>query len=287
MQVSTPVSIAAVSTSVSLASPLPKLTTVIGEKSSEPFPMINNPWDTFAGKGIRTVFVTIGASKSVEADLEIAEGLGCPINIVALNPTETAKWNEVTTILKERKRGTESVYDFSVGADTKWILPKNVRQHLELPWWAKGQVDLSGFSVNTTPLNEFLTSICSTMKIKDNITRIDILKIDACASAPGLEKAVLGAVLNSGFRPALILVNWSERPDVDLSTTIAAGHLQNAGYRLMDKIDNKFIYYFTDSDLYQLCSWEVTTCQNPLLNEIAKNVVPPTPSKSGQTLERT
>jgi len=263
-----------------------KIATTIGLNSADPFPMLDRLWDIFAGKGIRTVFVTIGNSKSVMADLEVAEGLGCPLNAVALNDTEVAQWAEVSHILKERKR-EGAAHEFSAGAESKWILPKNVRVQPELPWWTKGQIDLNNSSVKTNTVGEFAASISTAMKIKDNISRIDILKIDTRAAAPGLERGVIGAVLNSGFRPAVILVNWSERPDVDLATTVAAGHLQNCGYRLVCKSDNKFLYYFTDSDLYQVCSWEVTTCQNPLLNEIARSAAGLPPPKSAEVAERT
>jgi hypothetical protein len=80
-------------------------------------------------------------------------------------------------------------------------------------------------------------------------------------------------MLSAGFRPGIVIVNWSGRPDVDLSTTLAAGHLQNSGYRLMSKIDNKFVYYFTDQDMYQICSWEDSTCTNPMLNAVAASAM--------------
>lgn len=262
-----------------------KITTRIGEKSTDPFPMFDRTWDMFSTKGIRTVFVSIGNSKSVAADLDIAEGLGCPINAVPLNDVEVSQWAEVSNILKERKRGEESHHDFSLGAESKWILPKNIRIQSELPWWSKGQIDISSSVIKTETVGDFSTSICTTMKIKDNIRRIDILKIDTRTTVPGLEKGIIAAVLNAGFRPALIVVNWSERPDVELSTTIAAGHLQNCGYRLISKIDNKFLYYFTDNDMYQICSWESTSCQNPMINEIASSVVPIPKSKSSQETE--
>lgn len=250
----------------------PNLLSLVGKDGAEPFPMLDRSWDIFSGKGIRTVFVSIGNSKSVAADLDITEGLGCPINYVPLNEAETAQWAEVASILKERKR-EETASPFSAGAESKWILPKNVRPQAALPWWGNGSVDLSGVPLKTVSVTEFVTPICDTMKIKDNIRRIDILKLDTVAAAPGLEKAVLPALLNAGFRPAIILVNWSQRPDVELATTLAAGHLQNSGYRLMSMLGNKFLYYFTDDNMYELCSWELTTCQNPLLNEIARTAV--------------
>jgi hypothetical protein len=230
--------------------------------------MLDRSWDIFSAKGIRTVFVSIGNSKSVVADLDIAEGVGCPINHVGLNEGETAAWTEISTILKERKRDA-TASAFSAGAETKWVLPKNVRPQGTLPWWSNGTIDLSGgVQVKTQSVADFTESICTTMKVKDSVVRIDILKVDTVAAAPGLERAILGAVLNAGFRPAIVLVHWSERPNVGLATTVAAGNLQNCGYRLISTVDNKFLYYFTDDDMYQLCSWEETTCQNPLMHEL-------------------
>jgi hypothetical protein len=206
-------------------------------------------------------------------DLEIAESLGCPLNLVALSAAEQEKWAEVSSILKERKRPEDSKHPFSAGAESKWILPKNVRLQPALPWWTTGSVSLGGFEVKTQPVKELLESICTTMKLKDAANRIDILKLDTVESAPGLERAILGAVLNAGYRPATVMVNWSERPDVDLATTLAAGHLQNSGYRLMGKIDNKFVYFFMDSDVYQICSWEDLKYTNPMLQEIISSAI--------------
>lgn len=249
------------------------LTTMSGIGSACPFPTMDRMWDIFSGKGIRTVFMSVGASTSCIPDLDIAESLGCPLNLVALSAAEQEKWAEVSAILKERKRGDDAKFPFSAGAESKWILPKNIRLQPALPWWTAGSVSLGGFDVKTQPVFELLDSICTTMKLKDGAKRIDILKLDTTESAPGLERALLGAVLNAGFRPATIMVNWSERPDVDLATTLAAGHLQNSGYRLMGKLDNKFVYYFMNSDVYQICSWEELNYTNPMVQEIVSSAI--------------
>lgn len=251
------------------------LVTSVGEKSSDPFPILDRIWDIFAGKGIRTVFLTVGASKSVLPDLEIAESLGCPLNIVPVNDTEKAGWTEVFNILKDRKRENTAA-PFSEGAESKWILPKNVRLQDSLPWWENGTMDLSGVPVPTQRIGSFMTSIATAMKLKDNANRIDILKIDTTTSAPGLERGLLAATLSAGYRPSIILVNWSEMPDVALSATLAAGHLQNCGYLLLGKIGSKFMYYFTDEDLYQICSWENISHNNPIMTEIISASKTPT-----------
>lgn len=244
--------------------------TQIGATSGEPFPIIDKVWDIYAKKGIRTVFVTIGNSKSSAADLDLAESLGCPIHAVPLTATETDAWAEVTQILKDRKRDSEAAkHSFSAGAETKWILPKNVRPQASLPWWTAGSITLAdGSTVATTPLEPWLGSICGALKMKELELRIDILKIDTTQSAPGLEKAILPALLSAGTRPGLILVNWAASPDSDLSSTLAAGHLQTCGYHLVSKIDNKFLYYFVDNNLYEICSWEDTRAQNPMMQTL-------------------
>jgi len=242
------------------------------------FPMLDRLFDFFAGKGIRTVFMSIGNSATAAADLEIAEGLGCPIHVVPLNASEKSQWEEISAILKVQKR-EDTASAFSLGADTKWILPKNIRIQSEVPWWRNGGIDISGEAVKAKPAVELLNAICAPMKIKDAVTRLDILKIDTRLSAPGLERPILAAILDAGIRPSLVLVNWSDRPDVVLSATLAAGHLQNSGYRLIGKEGHKFLYYFTDHDMYQLCSWEDMTKYNPLLHEIV------TSAKSSQKPE--
>jgi len=252
---------------MSVVDTINKMVTRVGEKGGDAFPILDRVWDIYAGKGIRTVFLSVGASNSAMADLEIAESLGCPLHVVPLNAAEKASWTEVSGILKERKReGTAS--PFSAGAESKWILPKNLRVQEAIPWWERGTIDISGTVALTERVGDLMKSITSLMKIKDDSNRIDILKIDTANSAPGLERGVLGAVLNAGYRPALILVRWSSMPDVELSTTLAAGHLQNSGYSLLGKVDNKFLYYFTDEDLYQLCSWEGIVATNPIVTEV-------------------
>lgn len=233
--------------------------------------MLDRIWDIYAGKGIRTVFLTIGSSKAALPDLELAESLGCPLNIVTLSDSEKEAWSEVSAILKERKR-EPTASPFSIAAETKWILPKNLRLHDAIPWWNNGTLDLSGGTRRTEHFKDFMGSIATTMKLKDNANRVDILKIDTVSSAPGLEIPLLSAMLTMGYRPATVIVRWSKMPDVDLPTTLAAGHLQNAGYSLFGKEDDKFLYYYTDEDLYQACSWEEVSLKNPLVVEILKAV---------------
>lgn len=246
---------------------VPRLFTVLGKESSSPLLMIERVWDTFSQKGVRTVFLSIGNSSSAIGDLELAESLGCPINCVPVGAEQLEEWKELTGILKDRKRTEAAKFHFTDGAQGKWVLPKNIRIRESMPWWCSGSIDVSGGSMKTESVLSFMEKICKDMKVKDNEVRLDILKVDA----NGLERACISSILDAGFRPAVVVVNWRNMPDTELSTTLAAGHLQNNGYKLIKKIGTQFLYYFTNNDVYQICSWEVEGVTNPIVNEIIES----------------
>jgi hypothetical protein len=226
---------------------------------------------TFAMKGIRTVALSIGSSETCLPELDIVEDIGCPMNIVPLSLEEHAAWEEVIKMVKTKKIDTtHSSAAFLKGGDEKWIIPSHIRIQNTVPWWCNGTVlqDCSAVSVSS-----FVNSLCKSMKIQQENARIDILKIDSVKAAPGFERALLGAILDAGFRPAMIFVHWTESPDEGLSTAFAAGHLQNSGYRLLSTAPgNYFIYYFTDNDMYQICSWSDTTVANPMATELINTI---------------
>jgi hypothetical protein len=238
--------------------------TLLGADGGDPFPCFSNIWSVYAKKGLRTVFLSIGNSKSCVADLELAETIGCAIHVVPLTPTAINEWEEVRGILKTHERPSDAISDFSKGAENKWVLQKNLHIHSTLPWWVSSTMDLSGTTLKTEPFFSWVEKVCAISKVVDN-TRLDILKIDV---TDGLECSLLGAMLDAGFRPGCIIINWAYMPDTHTPTTLAAGNLQNCGYKLMAKEDKKFFYYFVDQDMYMTCSWECTKYANPMVYEI-------------------
>lgn len=240
-------------------------TTVLAEKSADPFPILDNIWSVFARKGNKTVFLSVGASATALPDLELAETLGCPLHVAALGGQQAAAWAEVGSALKARAPPAEPAYPaFSAGAEEKWILPKNFRVVETLPWWSAGTVDLSGIGapLRTEGFLDVATKVCGPIGIPP---RIDILKVDVPAEA---ERGVIMSLLEHNLRPAIIMVKWSHMPDEHVQTTITAGHLQNSGYMLVSTVDNKFLYFYVDQDVYMSCSWEDTTVANPLMKTL-------------------
>jgi len=227
-------------------------TTLLGAK--DPFPCVNDIYGLFQHKGIRTVFFSIGASKNALAELEIAEMVGCPVHVICETEAASKNWMEVRDVLRTHKAVAEPLSaEFSAGAETKWILPKNVRI---LP-------ELTGGNLRTT-----VELACEAMKVAE--ARIDILKID-CEGGAG--RRALYEVMDAGFRPALIMIHWDESPDASPPTKIAAGNLQNCGYLLLKKEGLKYLYYFVDNDMYATCSWEIERSANPMVDAIANEVL--------------
>lgn len=214
------------------------------------WPILNELWDFYNKKGIKTVFFSIGNKTSATADLDIAETLGCPINIFHKDEDVEilALWEEVKQILKSRKR-PDTATAFSEGADTKWVLLKNIRYFAGIP------------SFGTFPTA--VKNVTSQMNITDE--RIDIMKISL---ENGGEKAVLYAMLDSKYRPGLVMVKWSEMPDSTLAATLCAGHLQTSGYTLIATNDNNFTYLYNDRCMYEMCSWETNNVDNPMIAEV-------------------
>jgi hypothetical protein len=231
--------------------------TTLVAKDSDPFPCLGSMWSLFSKKGLKTVFISLGASKSCLPDLEVAEMLGCPLNIAPANEEQAAMWLETKEVLASRSR-SEAKFEFSEGAEDRWITPKNFRMRTFPKFWGSGPRD-------SEPLYDWVQAICFDMGLTE--TRIDILKIDL---GNGDEREALMATIDAGFRPACLMMNWSHMPDTNVPTTLTAGHLQNIGYKLVGKYDTKFFYFFMDRDLYMTCSWEDSSCPNPLVAELIK-----------------
>ena len=242
-------------------------TILLSESGSNPFPFVKNAWNLFSKKGKKTVFISIGSSDSAIADLEIAETIGCPLIVVPGSEAGLTGWIEVTECIKTHEPVANAKSDFSKGADEKWILPKNLRiETTSMPWWNSGSIQISeNYAINTVPFFSWVEERCKIIGLSSEETRIDILKIDI---HDGMERSVLYAALDAGFRPSLLLVNWDKTPDTYIPSLTTAGHIQNSGYVLLRKEGAKFLYYFVDSDMYTICSWENINVVNPMVDEL-------------------
>ena len=245
-------------------------TTTIGSKE-EPYPMLANVWDFFSTKGTKTVFVSVGTGSTCLPDLDFAETIGCKI-LKLDTPDVSAKWQEVTEILKTRK-ATETTSDFAKAATRKWVLPKNIILGDYLPSYTNGTIVSGEMTFPTKGWFEVLQEHCvKTIGLPEEEVHCDILKVDTCAH----ESQVLQSLLHTGFRPSLLLIHWNNSPDEDLQTLNTAAYLQMLGYALVGKEGKRFLYYYTDVNYFETCSWETVAkkFENPFVSNLLKNVFP-------------
>jgi hypothetical protein len=237
---------------------------LLGEKGSNPIPIIDKLWEFYVSKGTKTVFVSLGTSSSPLAELEIGEILGCPIHVVDPSKENHKRWNQVSEILKSRKRNDES--EFTKEVENKWVLPKNLRVSESLPFFFNGTLDLSG-SLQIVAWESYIKSVCEKMGNQEN-SHLDLLNVQLSDSS--IIEPLLYSLTNSMYRPGLIMVTYPNRPDSNLLTTQAAGHLQNVGYQLLNKENNHFLYVYIDKNVYEYASYENKNVENPLISEVVR-----------------
>ena len=245
-----------------------EMTTLVGNEADR-FPILEGIWDFFSSKASKTVFVSVGSGESPLPELDLSEMLGCPIHVFETRSSTQQKWEEVKDILKTRK-AKEDTSLFAKDAVKKWVLPRNIRVDGTLPFSHVGELTVEGEKVVTSSLREKVEAISESLGFPKDQAHIDLLKIDA----PGMEDLVLSATLKAMFRPSLIIVRWTHLPDEEMNTMLMAAHLQTLGYRLLAYEGSKFLYYYTDVNYYEICSWQSVGPSNPLISEITSAFLP-------------
>ena len=214
------------------------------------------------------MLASVGTTSSPLADLEIAETMGCPLHIFEVRKEKLDQWEEVKKILKERKR-EEGASAFTEGVDTKWVLPKNIRIYPMIPSFSTGTQEIDG---TVYPTKEFVASMkdcCASMSLKEENGRVDLLKISL---GNNLELQLVYSFLSAGYRPGLLMVEWTSSPDEMLNTTLAAGHLQTCGYTLIANYANRCLYFHNERCMYEICSWLSNKVDNPMVSELVDSI---------------
>lgn len=244
-------------------------TTSIGTKD-DPYPMVDQIWDFFSSKGTKTVIVSVGSGATCAPELDLVETLGCPILILGTS-TDTLKWNESRDLLKTRKIG-DATSDFAKPAVRKWVLQKNLMVQEGIPSYGDGTIQSEGVSIPMRSWMSLLKDHCKTIGVPDEEIRIDVLKVEA---GP-FQSLLLESLWQSHMRPSIVLITWRSGPDSDIGDMLSAAHLQMIGYTLAAKEGKKFLYYFTDVNYYETCSWEETAkrFENPFVKKIASSIYP-------------
>jgi hypothetical protein len=229
--------------------------TVVRKDGDLEFPSITCIYDFFSPRTKQIVNWCFGF-RNGGFETEIAESSGSKLNIFDSRPGAKERYDIFERIMKTHETEERDPPWAEILAD-HWILPDSTKFSSVLPYEFSGTLDINGC----------LTSL-NAIDVK-TVPRIDICKVDYDEFTMNL----VYFILNSGYRPGLFYINWPFHPDHSNTTMVCAGHLQTCGYRLLKAVDNYFVYLYIDDCMYNICSWEVTACNNPMFAEFHNGVV--------------
>ena len=213
--------------------------------NGEELPFLKDLWTFFSSKGVKTTFFSVNPDTSLTLDLDICESLGCPVRILTNSDVVESKWAIIAATLKARAIAPENAsLTWLEGIQKRWILPRNLTVKKVAFDWSTLKTEASSLESN----------------------RVDMLKIEGTREE---ERVFLYSLIDGGYRPGIVLVQYTHDPDTNVPSMLVAGHLQMAGYRLLECRGSWFLYVYEDICFYDSCSWRTTTCQNPVTKYIA------------------
>jgi hypothetical protein len=207
------------------------------------------------------ITVTITNNPTVWCDdLCIGERLFSDLIIIPAHGSmeeHSAKFELVKKVLKERLKYPNVKENKELLDIAKtWILPTKIHM---------GPSVSTFFSPVENPVQVALTPIFSSLGVE---SKIHYLKIEV---SNGFERTLIFSILDSGFRPSLVLIKWSHDIDDHVATAHCAGHLQNTGYNLISLQNGYALYMFCDSTLYDICSFKSIGLKNPIFTSLLES----------------
>lgn len=211
---------------------------LVGEKEDQ-WPVLRSIGVVFSKNIDSVVFVSIGKSaiNDMNADADIIEKTAGYWNLIPETVEQENYMHKMKDILASGKPGAEESL-FVRSLYNRLIDPSTITVHS------------AGISVHDT--------------IK-NYEQINICKIDHSD-----HRRIVYDILDRGFRPCFITIRLEHSPDVHVPTELVVGHLQNCGYILLGVHEDKYLFYFSDNNLYDCCHWDEPALINPIITELTK-----------------
>jgi hypothetical protein len=221
-------------------------------KAGESFPLMKKIATFYTPRSKNITAWSLGL-RTGGVELTLAEEIGCKVHIFDARPESATTFAKLQDLLGNHNyRPTDPDWCESVSKST--VTPERLLFSSTLPSFYTGQIDVSGQRIQVKAMDT------------EDQPRVDFCKVDY----PELETMLLYSILNRGYRPGLLLIRWNHNPDEFTETMLAAGHLQNTGYRLVGIENGYFLYLFCDDCYYEICSWQRTDVGNPMYEELKK-----------------
>jgi hypothetical protein len=229
---------------------IPSVTTI--QDDIDEIPIIKDMYIFFSPRSKSITALSYGfGSMGIETFLTGATG--CEVKIFDSRPGSAERFEKYRTILQTHSAG-ENPTKWETFMANQYILPKKITFNNSLPFSYSGSLDISGVHTSLTKFTE---------------KQIDFLKVDYDI----FNTQIIYTVINSGYRPGIILMNWSNHPDNYTDSMLCAGHLQNTGYRLIGQKGSWFLYLFMDDCIYEMCSWARIDVSNPFLEDYKSFII--------------
>ena len=227
-------------------------------------PIPKEPLNFYQFKQGNRLFLTITDTTSVwKDDLAIGERLFAdtvictPKSVQSVHVEEVAR---VQDILKQRMKYPGAREDPAIESIAKtWVLPSKLHMGPSVEMF----LDMSEDAVQSA-----LSPLLTQLNIQDCV--IHFLKLELSS---GAERQLLYKIVDSGFRPSLVLVKWSHDLDDHIPTAYCAGHLMNSGYSLVSLENGYALYMYLDHSLYDTCSMKTVALENPFIDSISQSVL--------------
>jgi hypothetical protein len=213
------------------------------------FPSLRNLYDFFTPRAKQISVCSIGLDYG-GFEIDVIENTGCTVHIYDARWGAEQKYKTIERVTREHKT-EDSDPDWVKPLADRWIPKNRLIFHKTLPYQYSGSINVLG------ELETYSEE------------RLDILKL----SYDEFNPFFLYNFINMGYRPGLIYIHWTSHPDESNESMLAAGHLQNTGYRLL-AVDGKwFLYMYVNQNIYESVSWARTDVTNPMLEDYQKVVI--------------
>jgi hypothetical protein len=227
------------------------------------------------------VFLTITDSVPVwQTDLllgerMLADVIVCPYSLAENTsfPLEShmTEFQRTKDVLKQRMRypGVQESPILTQVAKT-WVL--STKLHL-------GPDAMKFLDPSCTSIHTCLQPIFTSLNMEPilNVVKIEV--------GDGHERQILYKLLDSVFRPSLLLVKWSYDLDNHIPTAHCAGHIVNSGYSLIYTSEQYALYMFTEETLYDICSMKILGIKNPFIASILESIQVPVATELNTIVE--
>lgn len=217
-------------------------------------PFIRNPLAFFESTRNFRTLLSFTDTDAWKHDLVLAEKMFGTLFVSTSSPNSQESIQQVRDVLKQRLKypGIQENPELLKLAKI-WILPTKV---------------------HTVPEpSKFLEDFAGNMLPKQEELKFETLSCVKFEFSAGQERMLIYKMLDDGFRPALLLVKWSQDLDEHFPTAYCAGHLMNSGYVMIDNQNGYALYYFCGAPMYDTVSMKELTYGNPFARSFQDQTV--------------